>query len=280
MADLNTLLQDAKEGALDTCQRCPWSPAVLGPIAFGTSCCEHGVDYSSSVGAVSVQVAQDPGGTTPERTGRLCSVHNRHEPTDRTAQNVFSLWKAAVARRQDGDGDKYLHGHYWTNAIMHGAPKDSRVGMEKARKHCSFILREQIYALSPKVVIALGKVAADSLFDAGFLSRRWPEFRDCLSTGAYTESKALSGFETSIFCTYHTAGIVVNRVVSPLYSSRTEELLSQRIEKLEDQPAVHDFLMKNPIDTTNGRGMRVLLLHWLDIGEAIRDAHKADTNRP
>ncbi len=275
MADLNALLKKAKRGALGACQDCPWSPVKLGPTAFGTSCREHGVDYTSSVGAVSVQVTQDPGSTTPEKTGRLCSVHNSCEPTDRTAQNGLSLWNVAVARQQDGGSDPYLGGHYWTNAIMHGAPKGFRSRIKQARTHCSSVLRDQIAALSPKVVIACGEHATNSLFDAGLLNQRWYQIRRSFSSGVYEASSSSLGFETSVYCTYHMSQGAVNRAASRLHSDHTEELLSQQLEQIENRAVVHEFLKANPLGSTSGKGMRVFLVHWLDIGDAIRRAHES-----
>lgn len=156
---------------------------------------------------------------------------------------------------------------------MHGAPKEARSRKEEARSCCSSVLRDQIQTLLPKVVIALGVHATKSLFQIGLLQKPWDKIRRDFSTGVYRESRSWFGFKTSIYCTYHTGNKAVNIHAPKLYTPRTEELLSQRIEQLEDQAAVHDFLKKNPIDATNGRGMRVLLLHWLDIGEAIRSAH-------
>ncbi len=275
MSDLSALLERAKRGDLAACQQCPWSPVKLGSIAFGASCREHGVDYNSSLDAVSVQVTQDPGNTTPEKTGRLCSVHNSQEPRDLTARNGFSLWKAAVARQHDGGGDRYLSGHYWTNAIMHGAPKESRSEIGKARKCCSSVLRDQIEILKPKVTIALGGVATDALYDAGFLSKRWPQFRDDLSTGPYEETQDPFGSKTFVYCTYHTSAGAVNRGASSRYSSQTEQLLARKLEQIGETKAAQDFLSVHSKDSARGRGMRLLLLHWLRIGDAIRSQHAA-----
>lgn len=270
MADLQALLHDAKQGALDACQRCSWNPAASGSVAFATSCREHGVDYvsSASISAVSVQVAQDPGGSGAEKTGRLCFVCN----SDRTARNTRSLWEAAVAF-QPPDADKYLSDHYWANAVMHGKSTGSESRMEDARSCCSSVLLDQIHTLKPKVIVGLGEQAVKSLFQVGLLKNQWDRVREGFSTGAYVERSSSLGFETSVYCTYHTTTRVINKYASRLHTSLTEELLNQRVEQLEDQMSIAKFLESNLVDTSNGRGMRVLLLHWLDIGEAIRDAH-------
>lgn len=271
MSDLSVLLEGAKQGDLATCQQCPWNPTTAPEKpAFGISCRDHGSDYDSSDSAISVQVAQDPGGTSPERTELLCFVHN----TDGTARNARALWKAGVARQWDdwdSDKDQYIQTHYWTNAIMHGFPQASRLRKQEAqaREQCLRVLREQIQVLSPKVIIALGKKAADSLLDAELLKTRWEQFSSSLTTGAYEESIRTSGINASIFCTYHTSDRNVNQAVSQRYSSDTEMTLDRRLNQLEDQTAARAFLEAN----SRRYGMKVLLLHWLDIGDAIRREH-------
>ena len=272
--ELFELLEKAKRGDLESCRLCPWSPAGWGssPIAFGVSCREHGIDYESSSKATSVSIAQDPANTTPEKTGRLCAVHNSQEYRDETAQNWLELWKAAVAQNEGGDHDPYLGSHYWTNAIMHGAPKGSQLSMQKtqAQRQCAHVLRKQIELLSPKVVVACGKVAAKSLFDTRLVSQRWSDFRKQFPTEVYTETT--NG--TVFYCTYHTAKRAVNRGAERCYDPElTEERLEKKLEDLGEPAAARDFLSRHSESSTRGRGMRLLLLHWLDIGDAIRTAH-------
>ena len=59
-----------------------------------------------------------------------------------------------------------------------------------------------------------------------------------------------------------------------LYLSRTEKLRRKRLEKLEDQAAVQAFLETNPKLSTSRRGMPMLLLYWLAIGDTLRSAHE------
>lgn len=275
MEPLYSLLRSAGEGKLPVCDGCPWSPKKLGSVAFGVSCREHGVHHGAASGALSVQVSQDPAGTTPEETGRLCAVCNSGNPTDRTARNGLALWEAAVARGTH-DGAAYLRGHYWTNAVMHGAPNGTPARKEKrrARERCSEILRAQLLLLRPEVVIACGVDASESLHGIGLIGRRWAKLRRHLVTGAYRENSSYLGFETSVYCTYHTGWRAVNLAASRLYSPGTEVLLDRRLGNLEAPAAARAFLNTNPEDSASGRGMRVLLLHWLDIGEAIRSAHR------
>ncbi len=271
------LLDEAKQGNLESCKSCPWSPAELKSyhVAFGVSCREHGVDYKSSSDAVSVSISQDPANTTPEKTERLCAVHNSQEHKDKTAQNWLELWKAAVTRDAGESHDPYLGRHYWTNAIMHGAPKEHRKHMRKAQRQCYHVLREQIELLSPKVVVACGEVAANSLFDAHFISQHWSEFRERFTTEVYTE--ITDG--TIFYCTYHSAAGAVNRGAAQRHDHKlTEEGLTQKLGDLSKPAAAQGFLEKHCTSSARDRGMRLLLLHWLDIGDAIRKAHAGGVN--
>lgn len=274
MKTLDSLLHDAGAGEHPARDGCPWSPKELGAVAFGVSCEKHGVGHETP-SALSIQISQDPAGTTPEKTGRLCAVCNGGNPTDRTARNGLALWEAAVARGAL-EGDAYLRGHYWTNAMMHGAPNGTPARRKKrqARDQCSEVLRGQLTLLRPKVVVACGMDASESLHRIGLVSQRWTKLRRQLATGAYQESSSSLGFETSAFCTYHTGWRAVNRAASRLHSPGTEELLDRRLDSLEAPAATRAFLDAHPEDSASRRGMRVLLLHWLDIGEAIRSAHR------
>lgn len=133
-------LEQAELGNHTCCSRCPWNPKIVGPIAFGMSCMEHGVNFAIASSAISMQVVQDPAGTTPEKTGRLCFVHNSEYQTDKTALHAFDLWKATVSFDIQEDQDPYLHNHYWTNALLHGANKKTQKHLrqpdvrEKARR--------------------------------------------------------------------------------------------------------------------------------------------------
>ncbi len=218
-------------------------------------------------------MSEDPGGSGAETTKRLCFVCN----IDPVATNALQLWEAAISRKPYSEGDEYLRGHYWTNATMHGfrKKKDSpERKMEKsARLKCSAVLDKQLRILSPKVIIACGQVAADSLRKVGLLKKGWDEFKGGFANGAYMENRSLSGVETSVFCTYHTGDKAVNIHAPKLYTPHTDELLNKRMAELEDGKAIQTFLANNPKDSASGRGMRVLVLHWLDIGDAIRRAH-------
>jgi len=269
------VLTEAQRGTHEACSGCPWSPLLLPDVGFGTSCEEHGVRWSAGEQPISMQIVQDPGNTTPQKTMKLCFVCNKANPTDRTAQNNDALWQTAVA---DTD-EQYLRSHYWTNAMMHGASGAARNDhdLAAAHLHCQGVLAAQIDALAPRVIIASGKVAADSLYALGLLSSRWDAFRRGFAEGAYHEATTRNGRTIHVYCTYHTAARAVNTVAAPLYSPHTDALLQRKAEATGRIDQVQAFLAPyaGRQDATS-RGLRVLLLHWLDIGTAIRDAaHRA-----
>lgn len=277
---MKQLLEEARLGAHSSCKNCPWNPKIVGPVAFGVSCTEHGIDWTADAKAISMQVVQDPAGTTPGKTGRLCFVHNSQNPSDKTAQHAYALWKATVSFDNSDHIDPYIQKHYWTNALLHGADKKTQkelrksVPLETARKCCAVLLREQIDLLNPKVILANGEYAAKSLFDIGYLSRRWIDFKQELSNGVYKEEfKKSSGESVLVFCTFHMAITPINTHIARLYSPEVQRKLDDRLDKHKAYPKVQSFLTEySPFDP-EGKGMRVLLLHWLEIGRAIRAAN-------
>ena len=178
--DIQNILIDAESGAHESCCDCPWRP-MGQKMAFGISCELHGVSWSQQERTISFQIVQDPGNTTPADTGKLCFVCNSSNPTDRTAQHNYDLWKAGVSLDWEGkEDDRYLKRHYWTNAIMHGASKESglRGRINDSRRHCRDILIAQLKALKPQVIITSGKVAAESLYETGIISEKWDSSRN------------------------------------------------------------------------------------------------------
>jgi len=228
----------------------------------------------------SMIVVQDPGDTTPHDTGRLCAVHNAENPKDRTAQQALHLWNAAVSLRHNKpEAGGYLKSHYWTNAIMHGASGNTglrnRSIMNAARKCCSNVLTLQILALKPNVIIANGTEAVNSLYEIGVIEKNWRTVRHHFMSGAYHEEVASwRGLPTfKVFCTYHTSARVVNQTLSRLYDpSETEQHILEKTEQIDDNESIEEFLdlYREPERNANARGMRYLLNHWLDIGEAVR----------
>ena len=269
--NLMDFLQRIKYGNHDDCKKCPWNPKQNNLSAFGVSCVKHGVDWSVQDTVVSVLIAQDPARTTPEKTGNLCVVCNSKFATDNSAQHGYFLWKAAVSLSQTGqDANRYMKNHYWTNAIMHGVEDKQR---EKARACCKNILNEQLTLLSPQIIIATGKVASESLYELGIISKQWDDFNQTFSNGVYSEQTTLpSGKKATVYCTYHSAARSVNTHVARLYSENTKKLLAQRIEQLPDASSAQYFLRQHQGFTGEDMGMKVLLLHWLEIGEGIRSA--------
>jgi hypothetical protein len=283
--NLEVFLDNIKEGHLAFCKNCPWNPQKYPKrIAFGVSCVEHGFDWTKPGSVTSMLIAQDPGGTTPARTGKLCGKCNTQSSTDHSANHGFSLWQAAVSLYQSGsDSTKYMKGHYWTNAIMHGfkaldkdniKEREIENQREAARVCCTKILYEQIIMLSPKIIIATGKNTSESLFELNLISKRWDEFKTNFSQKVYCEQTTLpSGKPVTIYCTFHGSATAVNTHVARCYTGETKEILSRRIEKLPNSEPAKHFLRTFQEFNGEGRGMRVLLLHWLEIGEAIRLAY-------
>jgi len=277
---MKQLLEKARLGTHRGCNNCPWNPRTVGQIAFGESCTDHGVNWSIPARAVSMQVVQDPAGTTPGITGRLCFVHNSENFSDKTAQHAYDLWKATVSFDNNTSFDPYLKNHYWTNALLHGADKVKQKHLRKsrplenARKCCSQLLAEQINLLSPKVILANGEYAAKSLFEIGYLSSPWEDVKQKFSQGVYKEIKNLpSGESITIFCTFHTAITPINTHIAKLYSSELQTTLDERLDNYSSYPKVVSFLNKYSANNRTGKGMRVLLLHWLDIGRSIRESN-------
>lgn len=252
-------------------------------FAFGTSCHKHGLDWRKARRAISLQIMQDPADTTPAHSGRLCFVCNSENPSDHTARHANDLWAAAVVRGDNAErASRYLSAHYWTNALMHGDSSASRMlHIRAARQCCGSVLRDQIESLRPKIIVACGKVAVTSLMELRFLRRSWDDFRTHLRDGVYSEQSALnSGEPVKVFCTYHTAARVVNQTVAAFYSTSMVTNLKRMGGNPKDHQALDQFLSRysvaaNKEKSSEGRGMRVLLLHWREIGDAIRMAHSA-----
>lgn len=278
---ISQILEKAEKGDLECCSKCCWSPKQNPSIAFGKSCVEHGLDWQSKNRVNSMYIVQDPGDTTPQNTGRLCAVHNSKNSSDKSAQQSNKLWGAAVSLEYNNpEANGYMKENYWTNAIMHGAGKssntehlrDNNIINSVANIFCSNVLKLQILALQPKVIIANGKIAVNSLYKIGILRKDWDILRRNFDKEAYQESisKWNDMPEFTVFCTYHPAGRVVNQTLSRAYKPETEEYLKAKIDKLKSKKAVNDFLQEYNTENATSKGMRYLLNHWLDIGEKIR----------
>lgn len=281
---ITELLALAKRGSLEACSGCPWSPQVEPSVGFGASCTEHGVNWTTASDAVSMLIVQDPADTTPHQSGRLCAVHNAANPSDKTAQQNLLLWNATVSLQTDSpDAGGYLKKHYWTNSIMHGASGNTGLRekpiMSQARAHCSKVLEAQIRALRPRVIIATGMEAVNSLNEIGLISGNWSAIRYQLREGAYHQQTPnwLGEHPIDVYGTYHTAARVVNQTLSRMYHSvETEALIREKTRAIGEPQSVLEFLVKYNRHERNAtdRGMRFLLNHWLDIGAGIRRAHQ------
>ncbi len=272
--NIKTLLKKAEAGTLEECKGCPWKR--YKECAFGTSCIHHGLNWKKNQKALVMIIFQDPAGTTPHKTGNLCLVHNAKNPTDKTAQLALHLWKAAVSFETDSCGtDKYMKKTYLTNATMHGVlTKDSKK-REKARKKCAEVLKLQIKALQPEIIIAMGKEAVDSLYEIGVIKKNWNEIK----RESYSPDKAYKVYservlswenltDTIVFCTYHTALKVVNQTLSKFSHGRIER-------KIKNKKAIKEFLeIYSDLENKTARGMRFLLNHWIEIGKEIRKRFK------
>ncbi len=216
------------------------------------------------------------------RNGLYEKVCNSINASDKSGQHGFQLWKAAVSLAQSGlPAVKYLNMHYWTNALKHGMtkPRKEEIDLipyyqpEVARNCCANILREQINLLSPLIITATGKVAAAFLYDLRLISRPWKSFTRQFNQQIYSKKTLLpSGQPVTIYCSFHSATRAVNTHAAWKYIESVETQLKRWIEQLPDHSSAKWFLSKYPKEISEGRGMRVLFLHWLKIGEGIRQA--------
>ena len=247
-----SVLHKAELADFPACKECPWSPKKSEDVAFGVSCPEHGVNWKEINQANSMTIVQDPADTTPQETGMLCAIHNAKNPTDKTAQQDFELWKATVSLDSfSAETGGYMKSHYWTNAIMHGATSSSglrKSTLSMARQCCTEVLAFQIMALQPKVVIAKGKVAVGSLYDIGLIKHPWDVLRHEFRKGAYKETVAnWRGLKNiTVFCTYHTSARVVNQTLSKQYNEQEEieELIEIKLKALPNKDSIDYFLKK------------------------------------
>jgi uracil-DNA glycosylase family 4 len=275
--NVQRFLTICEEGKHGSCFSCSWRPATFGGAesSFGVSCTENGFDYINSSSAVSMIIAQDPAGTTPEKTGKLCMVCNSENQTDKTARNIYGLWTAAVSLGPRGDRPpRYYDQNYSTNAIKHGVSGEQRKYINKARRSCSAILQKEIGLLSPRVIIACGTMAAQSLYEIGLITTKWGGFRKNLGREVYRETA--NGI--TVFCTYHPSARAmqtVHKLYSDENSYKTMNIIKEKVaEHPEIEGSVNSFLEIYTDPRPHDKAMRVLLLHWIDIGAAIREEYR------
>jgi len=286
--NIDGVLNEARAGTSAGCQGCPWNPLTVGPMAFGTSCTEH--TSLSSGRALVVSVAQDPGGTTPERTGRLCVVCNSRNASDRSAGHAFDLWRAAIsfASNDRSYQDPIMRQTYFTNAVLHGVPTGDRrseaerkrltAQREKANSFCAGVLAQQLAALQPSIVMVSGATARAAV--------------DLLSSGAWSAVSPsepsqkrirVSGVphEIECFALVHASARGTNFEAAKrarewfATTGDQERFVESRIASLPSGVQARLLLQKCRPSAggtdTEYRGMMAHLAWWIAVGNAIRD---------
>ncbi len=167
------LFGDVAAGSLAACQACPRNPRRGRQIFYGYSCPEH---QSDGTRVDVMWIMRDPGREVAS-TGRLCVVHNLGDPTSRHALQLLRYlgiggrFDETELRTISADAwfqglepheIERLRGIYATNAVMHGAT-DGRA-LNRAAGHCYNVLGQLIEYLRPRVLLAFGDYAADSLW--------------------------------------------------------------------------------------------------------------------
>jgi hypothetical protein len=232
-----------------------------------------------------MSIGRDPGGTTPEKTGVLCSTCNRKNMTDKSAQGAFDLANAAIIGDMSFDPDRsrhpYFTRHYVTNVVKHGVPTRGCLSaqeqqvlkgrFDEARLCCSAILKEEILALKPVLIKPSGKDAASSLQQMGILPER--SLIDLVERSPHRLKDYYGpGKDLLIFCLYHQAIKVTNMTLPRYYSDSVMDEI-QELKKGHPGPAaVEAFIRKyQGVSETTRRGMMVHLKHWLRLGKLLRD---------
>lgn len=290
--NISSVLDSAEKFELDECKECKWG---FNGLAFGTSCTEHYANWRKNEPVLTVIAARDPGGTTPESTGRLCMVHNSRTPTDKSAQHIFDLWRAAVSGQWRSDDpsqlqdytDPYLKTTYATNILLHGIPTKSddvlingkldelKSYKKEALHNCAKVLNRQLECLRPKILIALGEDVIKGLNESG-----WPLYWESPKLGKeYRPAIAKTKWgEIKVFHVYHTAGRSTNQNAARLFNSFGGAQIIRIIADStpnEIKDAVDNFRRKySNVSPTEEHGMLVHLASWLIIGRKIREVYK------
>lgn len=286
MDRLSALLQEAGRGKHEACSSCVWNPSRIGAMAFGTSCAEH--THAQDRPALAVSLARDPGGTTPERTSRLCPVHNSF--SDQSAAHGFDLWRAAISMSPQTHPyfDPLMRRTYFTNAILHGVPtRDSRSGEERQRLKrllnralaaCADVLRAQLTLLQPKVIMVFGESAEQAL--SYIAPGHWSD-----RTAAVPAQRQFVlphvGHVITAYRLIHGSPQSTNLVAAPLarqFFATTQlqtEFVRSRIDSLpsprEALNVLDKYRAKSSTDTTF-QGMLLHLAWWIEVGRALRAA--------
>jgi hypothetical protein len=257
-------------------------------MAFGTSCVEH--THTADGPALVVAIAQDPGGTTPETTSRLCVACNSQNRTDQSAIHAFDLWRAAIslAPQTHPYSDPFMKRTYFTNALLHGVPtRDARAPEARERLQgirrlaltaCADVLRDQLVLLQPRVLMVSGDAAIQAL--AQIAPGDWTEPS---GAGPAQRSVRLPGVahRPTAFRLVHAGAQGTNMTAAKLaraFFQTTEqqvESVRHQIAKLPSQQQALNLLdkyrPKGNTDTTF-RGLMLHLSWWMAVGFAIRAA--------
>ena len=144
------LFDQASKGKHYACQGCLRNPQKQ-KTAFAKPCLDH---FGLTRNGLLV-ILRDPGASSggASHSGKLCPIDN----SDRTA-NILKEKLKLVRVPKDSI--------CFTNAILHGYfDKNSKENNENERKRCRIILREFHDLLRPKVVLALGLEAIQSIIE-------------------------------------------------------------------------------------------------------------------
>lgn len=172
---IKEFIDEAREGRLAACARCPRRPASRGLPLFGLSCPEHLSDGQ----AVAVLWLMEQPGPEVASTQRTCMIHNLRDETSRNALAVLrelgigrAEWRLGESPRVvtgwyealDGESRRRLRGIFTANAVFHGdAPQRREATFPVAQSTCLAPLRELIALTRPRCIVAFGKASAASL---------------------------------------------------------------------------------------------------------------------
>ena len=168
--NLEEFLNRARKGELESCQGCPRRPTLDNLTVFSENCKAHFASSHPLIMCLTRDPAGSPGGSA--RTQVNCFYCN----TDQTAQNVLHLF------------NKYLRIHgitprdwYATNAVKHGTIGENKAPDVVTIQKCSKVLEGEIQDLKPKIIIAFGKEAAESLAVISYFKNYRSTVRDMVA---------------------------------------------------------------------------------------------------
>lgn len=281
MTNIAALLKKAENFEHIACKDCPWNKPGM---AFGVCCTKHHLNWKKKEQADIFSIGQDPGSTTPERTGTICAICNSVNTSDGSAQGAFDLLKSAIIGEWDysrARTNEIFKNWYPTNSLKHGihsrfSQKEENL-LEKKRKNamkcCSIILKEEIDIIRPKLLLVNGLRAVKMLQFQGIIEKGNLPMRSWVENSPH-EIKDYYGDGASlkIFCLYHTAKKVTYQTVWKLHNEETLETIKKLRERHPNPRAVDSFIEKySKASYTVRKGMLVHLMYFLKLGEVIRN---------